>query len=196
MSEEETGKTTFVNTTDKRKRRLFKDLKDKDGNFIFRKKSKVIEKAIELLENYYNPERDNLQAIWNRARNELNMILVGKTTFLSYISGDYQRALKKNISIDVIEWYKGKNIEEIQLEEVLESIINVWLAANYFFQIDIEIGSKGSYQMTFKHDFHSERYSQFWGEYFSILLQEEKKCDVEIFARTESLILRISTFKK
>ena len=124
------------------------------------------------------------------------MILVGKTTFLSYISGDYQKALKKNISIDVIEWYKGKNIEEIQLEEVLESIKNVWLAANYFFQIDIEIGSKGSYQMTFKHDFHSERYSQFWGEYFSILLQEEKKCDVEIFARTESLILRISTFKK
>jgi len=175
----------------------YQKFKDKDGNFIFkRQKSKVIEKAIELLDNFYNPDKDNLQSIWNRARFELNMVLVGKRTLLSYISGDYQKALRENIAKDIIEWYKGKNIKDMSLIEILKSIKDIWLAANYFYKVDVEIGNKGSYQITFYHDFHSERYSYYWGDYFTTLLQEEKNCDIEIFGRTESLILRVSSFNQ
>lgn len=175
----------------------YQKFKDKDNNFIFKnQKSKVIERAIELLDNFYNPNQDNLQSIWNRAKYELNMVLVGKRTFLSYISGDYQKALRENIAKDIIEWYKGRNIKDMLLLDILNSIKDIWLAANYFYKVDVEIGSKGSYQMTFYHDFHSERYSYYWGDYFSTLLQEEKNCDIEIFGRMESLILRVSNLNQ
>ena len=170
----------------------YADLKDNDQNKIFGNKSKVIEKALELLDQYYYPEKSNLQTIWNRARDELNMVLVGKKTYLSYISGDHKKALTENIAIDIIEWYKNENIVDMPLDELLDSIKNIWLSANYFYKIDIEVGSKGTYQMSLYHDFHSKRYSNFWGNYFSELLHNQKQCDVEIFARNESLILRIT----
>ncbi|MFX1276684.1 MAG: hypothetical protein ACFFBP_09620 [Promethearchaeota archaeon] len=171
----------------------FADLTDKNNQKIFGNKSKVLEKALELLDKSYNPQnKDDLQAIWDRARNELNMVLVGKTTYLAYISGDYEKAFEENIAIDILEWYSRMSIEDMNLSELLEAIKNVWLAANYFYQIEIELGSKGSYQISFYHDLHSKKYSEFWGNYFSKLLHDQKKCDIEIFPRSSSLILRIS----
>jgi len=174
----------------------YADLKDSNGKKIFGNKSKVIERALELLDQYYYPEKSDLQTIWNRARSELNMVIVGKRTYLSYISGDYKKAFRENIAIDIIEWYKNKNIVEMSLDELLDSIKNIWLSANYFYKIDIEVGSKGSYQMSFYHDFHSKRYSEFWGNYFSELISNQKPSGVEIFARIESLTLRISPSNK
>lgn len=167
-------------------------LEDKNNQKIFGNKSKVIEQALELLDKHYNPEKNESQETWNRLKEELNMVLVGKTTFLSYISGDYEKAFKKNIAIELIEWYKGKNIDDLTLNELLKSIKNIWLVANYFYKIDIEIGSKGTYQMSFYHDFHEKRFSDFWGNYFSELLRTQKGCEVETFSRNESLVLRIS----
>lgn len=167
-------------------------LEDKNNQKIFGNKSKVIEQALELLDKHYNPEKNESQETWNRLKEELNMVLVGKTTFLSYISGDYEKAFKKNIAIELIEWYKGKNIDDLTLNELLLSIKNIWLVANYFYKIDIEIGSKGTYQMSFYHDFHKKRFSDFWGNYFSELLRTQKECEVEIFSRNESLVLRIT----
>lgn len=173
----------------------YADLEDDRAKKIFGNKSKVIERALELLDQYYYPEKGDLQTIWNRAREELNMVLVGKRTYLSYISGDYKKALTENIAIDILEWYKNKTIVEMSLIELLDSIKNVWLSANYFYKIDIEVGSKGSYQMSLYHDFHDKRYSEFWGNYFSELISNQKHCEVEIFARNESLILRITPLK-
>ncbi len=167
-------------------------LEDKNNQKIFGNKSKVIEQALELLDKHYNPEKNESQETWNRLKEELNMVLVGKTTFLSYISGDYEKAFKKNIAIELIEWYKGKNIDDLTLNELLKSIKNIWLVANYFYKIDIEIGSKGTYQMSFYHDFHEKRFSDFWGNYFSELLRTQKGCEVETFSRNESLVLRIT----
>lgn len=167
-------------------------LEDKNNKKIFGNKSKVIEKALELLDKHYNPEKNESQETWNRIKEELNMVLVGKTTFLSYISGDYEKAFKKNIAIELIEWYKGKNIDDLTLHELLKSIKKIWLVANYFYKIDIEIGSKGTYQMSFYHDFHKKRFSDFWGNYFSELLRTQKECEVEFFSRNESLVLRIT----
>jgi len=171
----------------------YANLKDKNDEKIFGNKSKVLEKALEILDKSYNPQnKDDLQAIWDRARNELNMVLVGKKTYLAYLSGDYENALIENIAVDILEWYTRMSIEDMDLEEVLKAIKCVWLAANYFYKIEIETGSKGSYQMSFYHDFHSIKYSEFWGSYFARLLSEQKKCEVEIFPRNSSLILRIS----
>ncbi|MHA1274732.1 MAG: hypothetical protein ACTSQS_15005 [Promethearchaeota archaeon] len=198
--ESKSGRKPIIHTTiSKRANKIlekYANLKGDDNKIIFGSKSKVIEEALELIDKYNNPEREDLQMIWNRAKDELNMVLVGKRTFLSYISGDYKRAFKENIAIDIIEWYKRKNIDEISLNELLESIKNIWLAANYFYKIDVEVGSKGTYQMSFYHDFHNEKYSNFWGNYFSELLSHLKECSVEIFGRNESLILRITPSKK
>jgi len=193
-NKKETKLTIHTTISEKANKLLEKyaDLKDNNNNKIFGHKSKVIERALELLDQYYYPEKSDLQSIWNRARNELNMVLVGKKTYLSYISGDYKKALTENIAIDVLEWYKNENIVDMSLDELLDAIKNVWLSANYFYKIDFEVGSKGTYQMSFYHDFHSKRYSDFWGNYFSELLHNQKQCDVEIFARNESLILRIT----
>ena len=171
------------------------EVKNDSDEKIYGNKSKVIEKALELLDQHHYPEKSDLQMIWNRARNELNMVLVGKRTYLSYISGDHKKAFTENIAIDIIEWYKSKSFIDMSLDEVLDSIKNIWLSANYFYKVDIQVGSKGNYQMSFYHDFHSKRYSEFWGKYFSELISNQKFGEVEIFARNESLILRISPIK-
>ncbi len=191
-------KTIHTTISDKTNELLEKyaKLKDENQKIIFGNKKKVIEKALELLDKYYNPNKNDLKTIWNRARNELNMILVGKATFLAYISGDYEKAFKENIATDIIEWYKKKHIEELSLDELLESIKNIWLAANYFYKIDIEVGSKGTYQMSFYHDFHKKRFSDFWGKYFNELISHQKDCEIETFVRNESLVLRITPSKK
>ena len=159
---------------------------------IFKTKSKAIEKALELLDEYYNPEKGDLQTIWNRTRDELNMVLVGKATFLAYISGDYTKAFQENVAVEILEWYSRMSIVDMDFPTLLNAIKSVWLAANYFKRIELETGSKGTYHMFFAHDLHSKNYSEYWGNYFKILLEQEKGCTVEIFARASSLNLTIT----
>ncbi|MFX1238473.1 MAG: hypothetical protein ACFE8P_12235, partial [Promethearchaeota archaeon] len=159
----------------------YASLKNDTGEKIFGNKSKVIEHALKLLDERFNPKKGDLKTIWKRAKEELNMVLVGKTTFLAYISGDHTKAFKENIAIDILEWYARMSIEDMDLNELVESIKNVWIAANYFYKIDVEIGNKGSLQISFYHDMHSIKYSEYWGNYFSTLFQYHKKSDVEIF---------------
>lgn len=162
---------------------------DENGEKIFGDQSKVIEKALEALDKQFTPE-NSLQEIWNRARKELNMVLVGKTTYLSYITGGAPLAQEKNIAIEIIEWYKKKKIEDLSTFEILDAIKDIWMAANYFHRIEITEEDNG-YQFALYHDFHDEQYSEFWGVYFMSLLKLQKKCSVEIFARNESLILTV-----
>ncbi|NVM29326.1 MAG: hypothetical protein HWN65_10845 [Candidatus Helarchaeota archaeon] len=159
---------------------------------IFRNKAAVIEEALKLLDQKLNPEKNDLQEIWNKSRNELNLVTVGKPTYLAYISGDHKKALHQNIAVEVIEWYKRKEIDELSVKEILESIKVMWMAGNYFYKVDIEVGSKGLFHVTFYHDFHSEKYSEFWGAYFSELLKTQRNCEVEKFVRIDSFILTVS----
>ncbi|MFX1442846.1 MAG: hypothetical protein ACFFHV_05480 [Promethearchaeota archaeon] len=169
----------------------YKDLTDKDGKDVFqKKKSVVIERAIELLDNYYNPKKNDKRTIWCRAREELNMVLVGKTTFLSYITGKIKKAYTNNIAIEVIEWYLGKRIEEVNLEEFLNGLKGMWEIANYFYKIELEKNKKGTFQMRFNHDL-TRNYSHFWAGYFETLLTEYWNCSVESFIRNESFYLII-----
>ncbi|MHA1819366.1 MAG: hypothetical protein ACTSU2_04040 [Promethearchaeota archaeon] len=101
-----------------------------------RSKGDLIEKAIKFYAAY-KQNWDKYQKIWNKAR-ELNMVLVGKTTFLSYLTGDYKQAWKKNVATEIIEWYSKKAISDMSLDEVLEYIKDIWIAANYFNKVIIE----------------------------------------------------------
>lgn len=144
-----------------------------------------------MLDKYYNPESQDSFDIWKLFRGDLDMVAVGKTTFMSYISGDTKRAFKENIAVEIIEWYKKKNIAEMSLEEVLHTLKDVWTAANYFTNVEIEVGNKGSYQMYVYHNLRNKKYGEYWGQYFTELLCHQKNCETELFIRNESFILRI-----
>ena len=96
----------------------------------------AFEDAMELYEKFQHPEKDDVQNIWMRFRTELDMVTVGKTTFLAYISGDYSKAIKENVSVEILEWYLGKTIDKMSLEEVLNGIKDLWMAGNYFNQVE------------------------------------------------------------
>ncbi|MFX1394966.1 MAG: hypothetical protein ACFFAH_15540 [Promethearchaeota archaeon] len=170
---------------------MYVNFTDKNNEIIYGNKSRVIEKAVELLDKYHNPEKEDILTLWNRARDEVNMALIGKWTFLSLITGDYKNLINENIAVDIIEWYKQKQIDDLSIFEILKAIKEIWVAANYFINIDIKVGSKGTFQMSLFHDFNNREYSEYWGKYFTMLLLKRKKYDIEYFTRISSLILKI-----
>ncbi len=170
----------------------YSKLKDKNGNKIYGNKSKVVEKALELLDKYHHPEREEEQAIWNRSKNELKMLLVGKPIFLAFILGDFKKVFENNITVDLIEWYTKKGIERLSINEVLIAIKDLWIAGNYFYDIKIEKGNKGTYIMILYHEFQDKEYSEFWGRYFNFFLSSQKSCNIEYFIRTSFLRLVIT----
>ncbi|MFW9772722.1 MAG: hypothetical protein ACFFEO_11255, partial [Candidatus Thorarchaeota archaeon] len=62
----------------------------------FGSKSAVVDAAIKTLKKNKEPKLEEQRKIWCRARDELNMLLVGKTTFLNYIKGNVEEAYTKN----------------------------------------------------------------------------------------------------
>ena len=115
---------------------------------------------------------------------------MGKTTFLAYITGNVENAFKKNIAIEVIEWYEGKRIEEMDFDGFLEGLIGMWHVANYFYKIDLDQNSEGAYQIRFNHDLNN-KYSTYWANYFQTLLTDNWDCSVDKFIRNESFYLII-----
>ena len=168
----------------------YKDAQDESGKFLFGSKSRVIEQALELLENYYNPKENDVNTIWCRTRDELNMVLVGKTTFLSYIKGKKRDAYKNNIALEIIEWYLGKQVDKMSFEEFLKGLIGVWYMANYFYNIEFNKNDDGAFQIRFNHDLNKE-YSDYWAGYFELLLKSNWSCEVDSFIRNESFYLII-----
>ncbi|MFW9821974.1 MAG: hypothetical protein ACFFE4_03520 [Candidatus Thorarchaeota archaeon] len=158
-------------------------------------KSAVVDEAIKILKKFKEPQQGSIEEIWCRARAELNMVLVGKTTFLSYIKGKYEEAIKNNIAIEAIEWFLGKRKEELSLEEFLKGLTGMWEVANYFYKIELEKNDKGVFQIRFNHDLTRD-YSQYWAKYFEALLKENWDCTVDSFIRNESFFLIIKDLKK
>jgi len=156
----------------------------------FGSKSAVVDIALKSLKKFKEPHLQDQRNIWCRAKDELKMLLVGKTTFLNYIRGQVDEAYTKNIAVEVIEWYLGKRIGEMSLIQFLEGLKGMWQVANYFYHIDLEKNKKGTFQMRFNHDLTND-YSQFWARYFEKLLIDNWGCFVESFIRNESFYLII-----
>ncbi len=95
-------------------------------------------------------------------------------------------------AMNIIEWYARKTIKQMDCGEIITCIKKIWLAANYFYNIEVETGDKGSYHVSFYHDLQEKRYSDYWSKYFTVLLEQSFPCHVEIFSRNASFRLIIS----
>ncbi len=161
--------------------------------------TKVIEEAIKVFDAQKNPERSDDLDLWIRAREEMKMMLIGKTTFLQLIAAaetpkdSLYKPLKRNIALDVILWYTRKPIKSLSLDEIISAIKKVWIVANYFYLIDVKKESADQYYLIFKH-YQNKRYSNYWFGYFKELFHSEDlafKCAVEGEAFDETLSLTI-----
>ncbi|TFG21342.1 MAG: hypothetical protein EU529_13660 [Promethearchaeota archaeon] len=162
-------------------------------------KMKEIEEAIRLLDQKKNIAKSDDMDLWIKAREEMKMMLIGKTTFNQLIAAaeepkdSLHKPHKKNVALDLILWYTGKPIKTLSLEEILRTIQKIWVVANYFHMIDIKKESEDQYHLILKHR-QNKRYSNYWLGYFTELLQAEDipiKCVVEGEAFDETLSLTV-----
>ena len=166
-------------------------------------KIKKMEEAITLLNSDKNRPRSEDLDLWVRAKEERDMMLIGKITFNQLIAAaeepkdSLKKPQKKNNAIDVILWYNRKGITRLTLKEIILAIQKMWVISNYFIRIDVD-QSGDTYYMTFIHA-QDNRFSRYWLGYFKVLfnyLNESKdvqfKCGFEgqAFGQTVSITIR------
>ncbi|MCK4481285.1 MAG: hypothetical protein KAV01_12215, partial [Candidatus Lokiarchaeota archaeon] len=95
----------------------FKEADDSDISFI--------ERAIK----YYGDQKDLNRDLWGRARGEMKMMLIGKTTFNQLIHAaempeeSLEKPWRKNIGIDLILWYnESKPLKTLSVEEIISTV--------------------------------------------------------------------------
>jgi len=164
----------------------------------------VIEEAIRVFDVQKNPEKSDDLELWCRARDELQTMLIGKTTFNQLLAAaekpeeSLYKPGKKNIALDVILWVTGKPIWNLSLEDIINAIKKMWIVANYFYLIDIKKESADQYRIIFKH-YENRRFSNYWLLYFTELFHSEDlsfKCAIEGEALDETLFLTIKKLYK
>ena len=160
---------------------------------------KEIEEAIKLLDQKKNIAKSDDMDLWIKAREEMKMMLIGKTTFNQLIAAaeapkdSLEKPFKRNVALDLILWYTGKPIKTLSLEEILKTIQKMWVVANYFHLIDARKESEDQYHLIFKHR-QNKRYSNYWLGYFTELFHSDDlafKCAVEGEAFDETLSLTV-----
>ncbi len=159
-----------------------------------------IERAIKYFGEQKNLDRD----LWVRTRDEMKMMLIGKTTFNQLIAAaeapkeSLEKPWHKNVAFDLILWYTGKPLKSLDIEEIINTIAKIWVVANYFYAIDVH-KENDEFHVLFKHR-QNRRYSEYWLGYFSTLFAAEElpfKCEVEgqTFEESLSLIIKMG-YKK
>jgi len=159
-----------------------------------------IERAIK----YYGDQKQLDRDLWVRARDEMKMCLIGKTTFNQLIHAAEmpedarERAYHKNVAFDLILWYTGKPLKSLTVEEIINTIAKMWVVANYFYAIDVH-QENDEFHVLFKHR-QNRRYSEYWLGYFTTLFMSEDlafKCSVEglTFDESISMIIKVG-YKK
>ncbi len=165
----------------------------------FGQKIKVIEHAIKCFDEKKEPSKTEDIDLWIRAREELGMMLIGKTTFKQLLTAaetpeeSLDKPIKRNIAKDIILWYTGKPIKSLTLEEIIFAIEKLWKMANYFYVIEVKKEQTDQFHIIFRHN-QNERYSSYWLRYFKELFSSDElsfKCLVEGQALDESLSLTV-----
>ena len=173
--------------------------------------SKVIEEAVDLIKI-----RDHLlddikisdleeYKLWHLMRSEFSMVAVGRTTFMSFIDKIPTEPQEHNNCIELIEWFHdNKTISTLTLYEILTAIRKLWIAGNYFENIQIKsqdeteknpkYGKK--FEMAFFHNYTQIKYGKYWSQYFKTVLEKEPiNCECEIQIRNEVFYMKISRIK-
>ena len=161
-----------------------------------------IEHAIKYFGDQKNLDRD----LWVRARDEMKMMLIGKTTFNQLIAAaeapqdSLEKPWHKNVAIDLILWYnESQPLKNLSMEEIIKTIQKIWVVANYFHTIDVVNESEDEFHVLFRHR-QNKRFSSYWLGYFTELFTSEEmpfKCQVEghVFDESLSLIIKVG-YKK
>jgi hypothetical protein len=153
-----------------------------------------LEKAIKFYGEQKLVDRD----LWVRARDEMKMMLIGKTTFNQLIAAAESpedarhKPQKKNVAFDLILWYTGKPLKNLSPAELIQTIQKMWVVANYFYAIDVK-QENDEFFLLFKHR-QDRRFSEYWLGYFSRLFTSEElpfRCIVEGQAFDETLSMNI-----
>ena len=170
--------------------------KDEDENLV-----SFLERAI----RYYGQQKNLDRDLWVRTRDEMKMMLIGKTTFNQLIAAAeapkdaLEKPFKKNVAIDLILWYTGKPLKNLKLEEVITTVQKMWVVANYFYKIDVH-PEGDEFHLLFKHT-QNKRYSRYWLGYFTELFSSEDlpyKLIIEgqAFDETISMTIKIAYNKE
>jgi hypothetical protein len=151
-----------------------------------------IERAIK----YYGEQKNLDRDLWVRARDEMKMMLIGKTTFNQLIAAaeapkeSLEKPWHKNVAVDLILWYnESKPLKSLSIEEIIRAIQKMWVVANYFHTIDVKKEGGDEFHLLFRHR-QNKRYSSYWAGYFTELFTSEDmpfKCTVESQAFDESI---------
>jgi len=172
----------------------FKEADESDMSFI--------ERALK----YYGDQKNLDRDLWVRARDEMKMMLIGKTTFNQLIAAaeapedSLEKPWRKNVAIDLILWYNNsKPLKTLSLEEIIKTIQKIWVVANYFHTIDVKKENEDLYHLLFRHR-QNKRYGVYWLGYFTELFSSEEmpfKCEIEGQAFDESVSMTIKVgYKK
>lgn len=156
-----------------------------------------LEKAIKFFGEQKSLDRD----LWIRARDEMKMMLIGKTTFNQLIAAAESpedarhKPQKTNVAFDLILWYTGKPINKLSPIEIINTIQKMWVVANYFYAIDVT-QEEDEFFLLFKHR-QDRRFSEYWLGYFTRLFTSEElpfNCIVEgqAFDETISISIKIA----
>ena len=152
---------------------------------------------------YYGKQKNLDRDLWVRTRDEMKMMLIGKTTFNQLIAAAeapkdaLEKPFKKNVAFDIILWYTGKPIKNLTLEEIITTVRKMWVVANYFYKIDVH-HEGDEYHLLFKHR-QNKRYSRYWLGYFTELFNSEElayKCITEGQTFDETLSMTIKAANK
>lgn len=156
-----------------------------------------IERAIK----YYGDQKDLDRDLWVRTREEMKMMLIGKTTFNQLIAAAeapeerLDKPFKKNVAIDLILWYNdSRPLKSLTIDEIIGTVQKMWVVTNYFYKIDVIKESESLFHILFKHR-QNKRYSSYWFGYFKELFTSEEmpfKAKVEGQAFEESLSITVT----
>jgi len=172
---------------------------------IINKYKDVDEKVISFIEHaikYYGDQKDLDRDLWVRARDEMKMMLIGKTTFNQLIAAaeapkeSLEKPWHKNVALDLIVWYnESRSLKSLTVDEIIATVQKMWVVANYFYKIDVVKEEEKSYHLLFKHR-QNKRYSSYWFGYFNELFTSgempfEVDIDGQKFEESLSITLKI-----
>ncbi|MFX1277754.1 MAG: hypothetical protein ACFE9Z_07265 [Promethearchaeota archaeon] len=176
---------------------------------IIKKYKKEDENEISFIEHavmYYGEQKNLDRDLWVRARDEMKMMLIGKTTFNQLIHAaempeeSLDKPWRKNVAIDLILWYnESKPLKSLTIDQIVKTVQKIWVVANYFHTIDAKKESEDQYHLLFRHR-QNRRYGTYWFGYFTELFTSEEmpfKCEVEgqVFDESISMTLKVG-YKK
>lgn len=95
--------------------------------------NKLLEEALICFDKYkktLNEIGDKYDLLLIRLKNEVGITALGFKAFEHLAAGRTDRAIRENGLEYAIEWFYGKPISEISIEETLEAIRDIWIATN------------------------------------------------------------------